>query len=421
MEFQITNLDETEDEAGEAGMAERFAAHLADEEQGALVFEGPEVTTLPAIKPRAEAALERLGLALATVTRLLSYKDLVLADLTDKKAAKEIDNRRLEVKRARVAWERECEDGREVEQARQAKIQSRLNAMVAAGLRPEIGPATTLEDDAWGIYLGELIEAKEAQEREDARIQTEINAAKAVADELTALGDTCTLEEAMGLTDEQRQHRLTTARQDDHNRREAQRIKDEEAEAERQRVAAEEKASRERLERGYRRGHELALLGATGHDVEPLADMTEEAYQVALETARQDKADREAQAAEERRQQDEKDAELARLRQAETERLQREREAVEQREREAEALAEQTRKDAAAAREQAEQEAEAARLEALRPEREKIAAWARQALDVMPSTPEITDSNLLRTMRNTVEGIRTALLDLEDLAGRTEP
>ena len=37
------------------------------------------------------------------------------------------------------------------------------------------------------------------------------------------------------LTDEQRQHRLTTARQDDHNRREAQRIKDEEAEAERQR------------------------------------------------------------------------------------------------------------------------------------------------------------------------------------------
>lgn len=460
------NIDETEEELGEAGMAERFAAHQAEEEgEQEPAFEGPEVTTLPAIKPRAENALKRIGLAIATVTRLLSYKDLVLADLTDKKAAKEIDARRLEVKRARVAWERECEDGREesnaiskgwttaqkvladpfkevekhlaeqveaheremariareAEQARQEKIQSRLNAMVAAGLRPEIGPATTLEDDAWGIYLGDAIAAKEAQERRDAEIQAAISAAKAVADELTALGDECTLGEAMGLTGEQRQHRLETARRDDHARKEAQRIKDEEAATERQRIAEADKAARERLERGYRRGRELAMLGSIGLDAEALADLTEEAFQVALETARQEKADRDERIAEERRQQDERDAELARLRKAEADRLQKEREAIEQREREAEAAAEQSRKDAAAAREQAEQELEAARLEALRPEREQIAAWARATLDAMPSTPNITDSNLLRTMRNTVEGIRTMLLDLEDLGNRTSP
>ena len=158
------------------------------------------------------------------------------------------------------------------------------------------------------------------------------------------------------------------------------------------------------------------MLGSIGLDAEALADLTEEAFQVALETARQEKADRDERIAEERRQQDERDAELARLRQEDADRRQREREAIEQREREAEAAAEQARKDAAAAREQAEQEQETARLEALRPEREQIAAWARATLDAMRSTPNITDSNLLRTMRNTVEGIRTMLLDLEDVS-----
>lgn len=421
----------------------------------------PEVSTLPAIKTLAEAALERLGLAVATVQRLKSYKDLVLADLTDKKGAKDLETKRLEVKRFRTAWERECEDGREesnaiskgwttaqkvladpfkevekhlaeqveaheremariakeAEQARQEKIQSRLNAMTAAGLPPALGPATDLTDDEWGIFLGDAIEVKEAKEREDARIQAELDAAKAVADDLTALGDECSLEEAMALTDEQRTHRLTVARKADHDRNEAARLKEEEEAAERQRIADEEKASRERLERGYRRGRELALLGSTGHEVEPLADMTEEAFAVSLETARQEKAERDARIAEERRVQAEKDAELARLRKAEDDRLQQEREALEKREQEAKDAAAKAEADAKAAREEAEREAEAERLAALRPEREKIATWARATLDGMPKAPGIADLVLANQMTTTVDTIRNALLALESAMG----
>lgn len=426
------NIDETEEELGEAGMAERFAAHQAEEEgEQEPAFEGPEVTTLPAIKPRAENALKRIGLAIATVTRLLSYKDLVLADLTDKKAAKEIDARRLEVKRARVAWERECEDcreesnaiskgwttaqkvladpfkevekhlaeqveahereldriAREAEQARQAKIQTRLDAMSAAGIPVDLVRATEISDEAWTEYLGKALEAK-----------AKLDAATKVAEELTALGDECTAGEVLQLTDEQIEHRLGVARKADHDRKETARVKAEEEQAEKDRIAAEEKAARERLERGYRRGRELALLGSTGHEVEPLADMTEEAFAVALETAKQEKADRDARIAEERRIQDEKDAELARLKKFEADRLEADRVALEAREAEVKANADKAEADAKAAREEAEREQEAARLEALRPEREQIAAWARAFIDAMPKFPAITDNALQQTM-----------------------
>lgn len=56
---------------------------------------------------------------------------------------------------------------------------------------------------------------------------------------------------------------------------------------------------------------------------------------------------------------------------------------------------------------------EAERVEALRPEREKIAGWARDTIDGMPSTPDIKDADLIAAMRATVEMVRDSLLDLE--------
>lgn len=233
-----------------------------------------------------------------------------------------------------------------------ARLESRVNAMTAAGIPVDLVRASDLSDEDWADYLAKALDAK-----------AKLDAATKLADELTALGDECTPGEALHLTDDQIEHRLGVARKADHDRKEAKRIADEEAaaqalriETERQRAAAEEKVARERLERGYRRGRELALLGAVGHEVEPLADMTEEAYQVAIETARQEKADRDAKIAEERRIQEEKDAELARLKQAEADRLERERLALEAREREAKEAADKAEADAKAAREEAARE-----------------------------------------------------------------
>jgi chromosome segregation ATPase len=164
----------------------------------------------------------------------------------------------------------------------------------------------------------------------------------------------------------------------------------------------------------------LALLGASG-DLDALADMTEEAFAVALETARQEKADRDARIAKDRADQAAQAAELARLQKEEADRIQREADALEQREREAQEAADKAERDAKIAHEEAQAEAdriaEEERLAALRPEREKVAAWAHAALDAMPDIPEVTDAALLRTLRNTVEGIRHSLIELGRVDG----
>jgi hypothetical protein len=49
--------------------------------------------------------------------------------------------------------------------------------------------------------------------------------------------------------------------------------------------------------------------------------------------------------------------------------------------------------------------------------REKVAAWAHAALDAMPELPEVTDAAILRQLRNTVEGIRQALVELGRVDG----
>lgn len=295
----------------------------------------PEVSTLPAIKPLADAALEKLGLAVKVVERLKGYRQLVLSDLTDKKAATDLDEKRKEVKRFRVAWTNACKEGRadaraiadawvkaektlveDFEQieghlekqveahtaelarlakvaadALKAKIQARLDAMTAASIPADFVRASELSDEDWSDYLAKVIDAK-----------AKLDAATVVADELTALGDECTPGEALQLDAEQIEHRLGVARKADHDRREAQRIKDEEAAAETARVEADrlkqveaDRLARVRLERGSLRLREMSLLGAPA-DLDALADLSDEAYAVALETAKQEKADREKKA-----------------------------------------------------------------------------------------------------------------------------
>ena len=319
----------------------------------------PEVSTLPAIKPLADKALEKLGLAVAVVEKLKGYRQLVLSDLTDKKAANDLDEKRKEVKRFRVAWTNACKEGRadaraiadawvkaektlveDFEQieghlekqveahtaelarlakvaadALKAKIQARLDAMTAAGIPADFVRATELSDEDWSDYLAKALDAK-----------AKLDAATAIADELTSLGDECTPGEALQLDAEQAEHRLTVARKADHDRREAQRIKDEEAAAEAARVEAErvarveaDRLARVRLERGSLRLREMSLLGAPA-DLDTLADLSDEAYAVALETARQEKVDRDQRAADERQAQAVRDAELARLQQQEADR-----------------------------------------------------------------------------------------------------
>lgn len=353
--------------------------HVGGEKKGREAVHGALMTLVKsrtAIEGR-KAELKRPALDLCNLIETESKRLLAITTPREAELRKERDD--WDAEQARIA--------REAEQARQAKIQARLDAMSAAGIPVDLVRATELSDEAWTEYLGKALEAK-----------AKLDAATKVAEELTALGDECTAGEVLQLTDEQIEHRLGVARKADHDRKEAARLKAEEEQAERDRIAAEEKAARERLERGYRRGRELALLGSTGHEVEPLADMTEEAFAVVLETARQEKADRDARIAEERRVQEEKDAELARLKKDEADRLEAERQALEAREAEAKANADKAEADAKAAREEAEREQEAARLEALRPEREQIAAWARAFIDAMPKFPAITDNALQQTM-----------------------
>lgn len=57
--------------------------------------------------------------------------------------------------------------------------------------------------------------------------------------------------------------------------------------------------------------------------------------------------------------------------------------------------------------------AKATRQEALRPERERIAAWARLVLDTMPSTPAIQDAGLRDRLDATVNGVCESLRTLE--------
>ncbi len=322
-----------------------------------------------------------------------------LVDAEAKRLTAIITPRENELRADRDAYDREQEriENEKKEAARlaaQKRVQDRLDALASAGLPPAIGPATDLDDAAWAEYLDKEMDAKALRD-----------AAVEVSTELTALGDPCTVDEALALTIEQGLHRLEVARKANSDRREAQRIKDEEAarvaelerieaerieaerkaqaeaeRVERERIAAEERAARERLERGAQRMRELALLGSS-EDLDILADMTDEAWSTALAVATQDKDDRDRIAAEERRKADEQARELARMQQAEADRLEAERVAKERAEAEEAAAKE-------AAERKAARDAEAARIEALRPEMDKAMLWAHSI--TLPELPDVT-------------------------------
>ena len=189
---------------------------------------------------------------------------------------------------------------RKADEAAQAKMQGRLNEMAALGLPPDLIRAQHATDTEWDAWI--------EMQRE---IVTTTRAAQARADELTALGDECTLAEALELTTEQSDHRLEVARKAKHDRDEADRLraeaetkkKAEQAERERQ----ERETARKRLELGSQRLHMLLLLGLVDPTQDQLADLSEESFERIRLIAVEAKANRDRLAKEQAE-------ELARLR-----------------------------------------------------------------------------------------------------------
>lgn len=356
----------------------------------------------------------------------------------------------------------------EAKEAERLRVQARVEAMVSAGVAPDIQKATHLTDEQFVA----LIEEGKAE-------QIKRNRAVEVAQELTSLGDDCTDAEAYDLTTDQAEHRLTVARKAFADREEAARIKREEEAAAQKKIddAAEEKrlaeqaeadrkrneeiekerAARVKLELGSRRSMELATLGLFV-TLQECSEWTEEAFTAAMKDATDAKTLRDGE--EQKLREQIAQEERARLEAQRTQQARFDR-AVERcrilallgeyeqpdniadisedtfqekvgvatiakQKRDAETarqlLAEQERQEAERqakerADEQERQEAasrERELQEAIRPQREAVAKWAQAALDAMPSTPDIDDPDILRAMRDHVERARLALLDLRD-------
>ena len=433
----------------------------------------PEVSTLPAIRPLAQEALAKLGLAVEVVERLKGYGNLVLADVTDKRGAGDLDKKRKEVKRARVAWENACKDGRadanaiadawvkaqrtladdfkaveahldaqvelheawkrdeakRVQDALRAARQKRLDDAKDADADVTIEMIDLMPDDEWDAMIGSAIISRDARRRN-----------KAISDRLTELGDECSIEEAAELTDDQAAFRIERATDD-------KRARDERARIEAEEKKELERKESERLEEVARRVRELADLGIFS-TFEAVSAMSDDAYSDELQKA-SDKREQEAEAQRERqRQQTEQQARfdrgvercriLARLGNYEhqpddiadldaeafaaMEQMATETKAKRDAETARLLKEEQDRQEAQRqAQERADEERrqEAERLErerqeALRPQREAVADWAQAALDSMPSTPKIEDPDIMDAMRRHVERARLALLDLRE-------
>jgi hypothetical protein len=424
--------EDDEDETGEATMNEHIESEPSDEQ---LATELQDIESLPP-QLTSEQITEQV------LRRLEAYRGEVLADVTDAKAAQAIDKKRIEVKNARTLTTRICKKQREdaiktqrewiavekgvverlapveehleaeafrhdawlraeaakAEQARLLRIKRRIEQVVKLGAELEMEPVNTLNDEEWETYAANL-EAV-AQRRKEAQ---------AKASRLTEAGDECSVEEAATLTDDQYAHRITVALKAKREREEAERIAAEEkAEKERRDAEAEAKRQEEAEARRKATEAENARMRAQAEaDAEELRKLREEkAERERKERERieaEEQAERERIAAEQKAEQDKRDAEAAEEKRKEDEKRRALQEA-EDAKREAERKAEEERIA----------EEERKRLEALRPEKEKIATWARNVIETMPSTPEITNEILLRHMRETVDAVRTALLDLEE-------
>jgi hypothetical protein len=260
---------------------------------------------------------------------------------------------------------------RQEEAARAAKLQARVDSAIAAGYTPDTAKAASLPDEEWDTYHA----AETSRAAEDRRIL-------ALAKELAGLGDVCTMEEARALTIGDAAARLERATAAKLRRDEEERTKreaDARQELERQ---EQERATRERLELGALRLRELSLLGMDGlPSQEQLSVLTEEIYEQIRAIAEEAKANREREAREEReelarlreseRQRREAD-EAARI--AEESRLEAERKKEEE--------AAQRAAEEEARREQERQDAE--RQERLAPSVRRALAWLGALRDVPP-------------------------------------
>jgi hypothetical protein len=251
----------------------------------------------------------------------------------------------LEAEEGRITAERERLK-REAEEAAAAKLQARVDALTAVQGSLPVAAIAALSESEWTVYLDGATKAfREAQERaaEQERINAQVAEAQRIAEEL-------------------RKEREAEARAAEEKRLTEVRAEQERVATEQAEQAAALKAERERIVAEA----ETARLAAK---------------------AEEDRLAAERQKLEDDRKRAQDEAEAARLRaiRREEEKAAAEREAAEKIRREAEE----------AARREEEERAEAARQEALRPDREKLRAFANALLAVQApvlSTQEAQDA-----------------------------
>ena len=428
--------------------------------------EPAEQDTLPVQLTSKEITTEKIA-------SLEQYKNLVLSDLTDKAAAKSIDEKRREVKRARCLAESICDAEREeamrtnqrwlnlkgdiakrlkaveihldtqfelhknemerLERVRQEAIraarQKRLDDAKEAEAEVTIEMIDLMPDDEWAAML-----ASARRERDRRRV------AENISTTLTELGDECSIEEALELTAAQAEYRIDRARKDK-EARDAKEAADAEEQKERERL------ERVRLERVAMRVRELSELGIFA-SFEDVSKLTDEEYATELQKARDlREQENEAQRQRERTQLEQQqrfqrgadrfrilsrlgenefepdqladieDETFAAIEKVATDKkIARDAETAKrlQEEQERREAARQAQEAAAEQKRQDDARLKRVRQESLRPQREAVAAWAQAALDAMPSTPDIDDLDILRAMRDHVERARLALLDLRE-------
>ena len=342
----------------------------------------------------------------------------------------------------------------EAKEAERLRVQARVEAMVSAGVAPDIQQATRLTDEQFVA----LIEEGKAEQIKRSR-------AVEVAQELTSLGDDCTDAEAYDLTTDQAEHRIAVARKAQHDREEAERLRidaEEEAEAERKRIEAEaerkriadqaeaDRLERLRLEGVAQRVRDLSERGAARRFEEVEAMSDEEFAEAITEADKAVQAEADRKAEEARKIQEEREAlergsqrfrELSALGESshtigglsamgaevyaevlagakaakakrDEEDAQREREAQAKRDADRKAQEERDEQDRKE-REQRERE----HVEALKPQRDAVIAWANSV--IVPALPDIADEDLGEVAACAREDIGVILAKLIDRMGGT--
>lgn len=453
-------------------------SHHADEAETIMhgeeleMFEPEEIATTETLPEVLTAA----QVTTAELARLEKYRGEVLPDVTDRKAALALDEKRKEVKRIRLVAEKICDGEREeamrtnqkwlgikgdvcgrlksvekhlddeferheewkraeakrIEDEKRASREKRLQQAREADCAASMGDIETMDEAQWSA----MIESAKAVQA------TRLRAAKIVSD-LAALGVTASADDAAAMTDDDVAAAIKTAQDAEADRkadekrkadakaeadrlerlrleRVAQRVRDlsergaarrfEEVEAmsdeefaeaiteadkavqaEADRKAEEARKiqeEREAMERGSQRFRELSALGESRHTIDELSAMGAEVYAEVLAGAKAAKAKR-----------DEEDAQREREAQAKRDA---DRKAQEERD-------EQDRKE----RDQRERE----RVEALKPQREAVIAWANSV--IVPALPDIADEDLGEVAACAREDIGVILAKLIDRMGGT--